>query len=42
MSSSDASTDAIVFVEDYNIFYIPDVAVEEKKIFPLRYHSYIM
>ena len=35
MSSSDASTDAIVFVEDYNIFYIPDVAVEEKKIFPL-------
>ena len=29
------STDAIVFVEDYNIFYIPDVAIEEKKIFPL-------
>ena len=35
MTSSDASTDAIVFVEDYNIFYIPDVGAEEKKIFPL-------
>ena len=22
-------------MEDYNIFYIPDVAIEEKKIFPL-------
>ena len=33
--SGSSSTDAILFVEDYNIFYIPDVGIEEKKIFPL-------
>ena len=32
---SGSSTDAILFVEDYNIFYIPDVGIEEKRIFPL-------
>ena len=35
MSSPSGTTDAILFVEDYNIFYIPDVGIEEKKIFPL-------
>ena len=34
-SDSQGSTDAIVFVEDYTIFYIPDVGAEDKKIFPL-------
>ena len=35
VSSSSESTDAILFVEDYNIFYIPDVGIEEKKIYPV-------
>jgi hypothetical protein len=35
MTSSDATTDAILFVEDYNIFYIPDVGVSEKKVYPV-------
>ena len=35
MHGSSAGSDAIVFVENSNIFYIPDVAVEEKKIFPI-------
>ena len=34
-TESGSSTDAILFVEDYNIFYIPDVGIEEKRIFPL-------
>ena len=34
-SAASEATDAILFVEDYNIFYIPDVGIEEKKIFPL-------
>lgn len=35
MSSEDSNTDAILFVENYNIFYIPDVGVEEKKVYPV-------
>ena len=35
MASSDSHTDAIIFVENYNIFYIPDVGIEEKKVFPI-------
>ena len=34
-AASNSLEDAILFVEDYNIFYIPNVAVEEKKIYPL-------
>ena len=35
MSSEDSKTDAILFVENYNIFYIPDVGVEDKKVYPV-------
>ena len=35
MASVDTNTDAILFVENYNIFYIPDVGIEEKKIYPI-------
>ena len=35
MSSEDSNTDAILFVENYNIFYIPDVGVEDKKVYPV-------
>ena len=34
-ASEAEATDAILFVEDYNIFYIPDVGIEEKKIYPV-------
>lgn len=35
MSSSSKDSDAIVFVENDNIFYIPDVGIEDKRIFPV-------
>lgn len=35
MSSPDSNADGILFVENYNIFYIPDVSAEDKKIFPV-------
>ena len=35
MTSPDPGTDSILFVENFNIFFIPDVGVENKKIYPI-------